>query len=358
MMQNLNKINSHLLIILIYSILFFGCNKKEENQNVDPTCNIINPLNNEEFIQGEKIEIKAVADDIDGEIKYVKFEINEDSVFVANSIPYTIEWDSEMKELGAYTIKATAFDKNNGTYTDEITILIVKIDSLGRHSAKVNDYDNNIYRTIKIGNQWWMAENLKTTHYSNGTSIPLVENINDWDNLENGDKAMCYYDNSIPNSITYGALYTFGAAMNGLNSSETNPIGVQGICPTGWHLPSDNEWKQLEMYLGMSQADADYAGYRGSIEASKLAGNSELWEDGDLKNSLHFGTSGFNALPGGRRHGDGIFAGSGSAANFLSSTKYDTQYVWYRYISSYEITILRDFGDETSGLSIRCVKDN
>ena len=95
-----------------------------------------------------------------------------------------------------------------------------------------------------------------------------------------------------------GALYTYAAATNGDNSGNN----VQGVCPTGWHLPSDEEWKTLEMELGMSQANANNTGWRGTNEGAKLAGNAYLWTNGTLDSHAEFGTSGFAALPGGYRY--------------------------------------------------------
>jgi uncharacterized protein (TIGR02145 family) len=117
-------------------------------------------------------------------------------------------------------------------------------------STTVTDFDGNVYNTITIGSQVWMAENLKTTHYSDGTAIPLVTGNSNWDTLTATSKAYCWYNDDVINKATYGALYTWAAAMNGAASVTTNPSGVQGVCPTGWHLPSDAEWTQLTDYLG------------------------------------------------------------------------------------------------------------
>ncbi len=111
----------------------------------------------------------------------------------------------------------------------------------------VTDIDLNVYQTVQIGDQIWMAENLKTTRYADGSDIPLVEGSVEWDALTATGKAYCWYDNSTTNRDIYGGLYTWSAAMNGAASSEANPSGVQGVCPDGWHLPSDAEWKELEI---------------------------------------------------------------------------------------------------------------
>ncbi|KPJ98607.1 MAG: hypothetical protein AMJ60_07710, partial [Desulfobacterales bacterium SG8_35] len=129
--------------------------------------------------------------------------------------------------------------------------------TLTTSSDPVTDIDGNTYNTVVIGEQIWMAENLKVIHYSNGDPIPLVEGAPEWDTMSSWVKAYCWYDNNPNIGEVFGALYTWAAAMNGQPSSDNNPSGVQGVCPSGWHLPSDEEWKQLEMHLGMSRADAD-----------------------------------------------------------------------------------------------------
>ena len=219
-------------------------------------------------------------------------------------------------------------------------------------SGTNTDQDENHFEWIGIGDQLWMAENLKTTHYANGAAIPLVEGTADWSNLVYTDSAYCYYDNSSGNGNTYGALYTWSASLN--------------VCPSGWHLPSDAEWKQLEMYLGMSQDEADGIGYpdgigyRGTNEGSKLAGNASLWNSGNLENNAAFGSSGFTALPGGDRTNHGTFSSLGNYASFWSATENSSPYAWFR-------TLYYNFSDvyrggnsyyyKNYGYSVRCTKD-
>ncbi|MFC2086268.1 FISUMP domain-containing protein [Bacteroidota bacterium] len=258
---------------------------------------------------------------------------------------------------GSHNVSLTATN-SYGSDTESKTNYITVI-SVGWETGTVNDYDENTYNTIKIGDQWWMAENLKTSHYANGTEIQLVENTNDWDNLGYTDKAYCYYDNSSMNAYTYGALYKWAAVMNGAASSDNNPSEVQGVCPSGWHLPSDEEWKELEIYLGMDPDEADDYGYRGTNEGSKLAGNSDLWEDVFLENEAAFGTSGFTALPGGGRHYDGSFYNLGSTARFWSATELDASSAWYRRLLYATATtgVSRYYDSKNIGYSVRCVKD-
>ncbi len=223
----------------------------------------------------------------------------------------------------------------------------------------IKDYDGNTYGTVTVGNQVWLSENLKATHYSDGTAIPFVADESDWDNLSITSIAYCWYENdSIVNANTYGALYTWAAAMNGSSSSDTNPSNIQGVCPDGWHLPSDEEWKELEIYLGMSQVSADEIGTRGSNEGSKIAGTKLLWEDGGLVNNPTFDSTSFNALPSGVRDDNGPFLGLGSNSWWWSSTEYFSLKAYRRFIYNEEGVIIRSYYPKDFGFSVRCLRDN
>ncbi len=181
-------------------------------------------------------------------------------------------------------------------------------------SEGVTDYDGHHYKTVKIGDQCWMAENLKSTHYVDGSAIS-----EEW-----------AYDDDEGNAHTYGRVYTWDAVMDGESSSSSNPSGVQGICPDGWHVPSDAEWKELEMTIGMTQTAADGTGYRGShSEGRKLKETEDafLWTDAANRGTNN---SGFTALPGGYRHASGSFSRLGEHGYWWSSTEYGSEYAWYR----------------------------
>lgn len=208
------------------------------------------------------------------------------------------------------------------------------------------DIDGNTYQVIKIGNQWWMAENLKVTHYRNGDPILNVTSESEWETLTSD--AYCNYDNDIENVTTYGRLYNWYAVDDSRN-----------IAPSGWHVPTDAEWKQLEMALGMSQSEADETGWRGTNEGSKLAGNASLWASGALEYNAEFGTSGFTALPGGCRHSNGTFDGLGYYAPFWSATEHSSNSAWYRSFHHNGTQVGRSYDHiEEPGFSVRCVRDN
>ena len=212
-------------------------------------------------------------------------------------------------------------------------------------SKIVTDIDGNVYQTVQIGDQLWMAENLKVTHYRNGDPIPHVTDNGDWCNLSTG--AYCVYNNDPVNADTYGNLYNWFAVGDSRN-----------IAPEGWHVPTDEEIMELEMALGMSQEEAHSGGYRGTNEGSKLAGRADLWSDGALKDNAEFGTSGFSALPSGyRAYVIGNFHNIGNHSYFFSSTEAISNSVRYRELTYLRTTIYRINGDKRVGFSVRCVKD-
>ena len=229
----------------------------------------------------------------------------------------------------------------------------------GSSLGTVLDYDGNSYFTKQLGKQWWMINNLRTTHYADGTEIPLVESIPLWEALGLEEKAYCFYNNDENNeSQTFGALYTWAAAMNGAPSSMSSPSHVQGVCPDGWHLPSDQEWKELEMFLGMTEPTTHIIGLRGTNEGSKLASSAERWLDGYLDGNAEFGSSGFNAQPGGGRRYNGSFGHLGDNANFWTSTAYSNFQAWGRHIYSDYSSMHRYRNAKSDGFSVRCVKDH
>ena len=226
----------------------------------------------------------------------------------------------------------------------------------------ITDYDSNSYNTVLIGSQCWMAENLATTHYPNGSAIQKLASNSTWGALldNNIDDAYCYYDNSTSNFNLYGALYSWAAAMgDNAVSSSANPSGVQGVCPIGWHLPSDDEWKQLEIQLGMSQSVVDDTGFRGTNQGSKLAGNFSLWNSGVLENNSHFGTSGFAAWPGGYRlYFNGSYSNLGNYGIWWSSTENGGSNAWTRGLICDDSGVRRNDGHKSNGFSVRCLKNN
>jgi len=240
-------------------------------------------------------------------------------------------------------------DVNNDGFVNifDITYLITYLylegpgPDCGQITGIVIDMDGNVYQTIKIGDQWWMTENLKVTHYRNGDPIPNITANYEWADLTSG--AYCNFSNSEGNGDIYGRLYNWYAVNDDRN-----------IAPEGWHVPSDAEWKQLEMYIGMSQAEADGTDWRGTDEGGKLKEAGEIhWYS---PNTGATNESGFNALPGGRREESGNFQSIALHyfGIFWSSTNDQT---WCRGLTHNQAQINRFIGDKNLGNSLRCVKD-
>jgi len=211
-------------------------------------------------------------------------------------------------------------------------------------TGTVTDRDGNVYQTIKIGNQWWMAENLRVTQYRNGDPIPHVTDYSAWSGLSTG--ACCNHSNDEGNVASYGRLYNFYAVDDSRN-----------IAPEGWHVPTDEEWKQLEMYLGMSQAEANGTGFhdRGTDEGGKLRETGTThWASPNIGATNE---SGFTALPGGTRSFNGDFSNMGSSAKFWSSTEYYSHNAWYRLLYYDLSQVSRNYGNKHYGFSVRCVRD-
>ena len=199
-------------------------------------------------------------------------------------------------------------------------------------TGTVTDIDGNVYQTVKIGNQWWMAENLKVTHYRNGDAIPNVTDNTEWANLTTG--AYCNYDNNVSYVPTYGRLYNWYAVDESRN-----------IAPEGWHVPSDTEWQTLVDYLG----------------GSNVAGG-KIKETGTTHwNSPNTGAtneSGFSALPSGFRDvGTGYYYYLGDYAYFWSSTESSSNYAWGWRLDYDRSGVYRYDYLKRKGFSVRCVRD-
>lgn len=235
----------------------------------------------------------------------------------------------------AQTDNFTATAIGGSTCTFSVT---VEVNTCGN----LLSYGGQNYTTELIGSQCWMEENLNI-----GTMV--YGNTNQTDN---GTIEKYCYDNNTSNCSLYGGLYQWNEMMQ-YSTGES----IQGICPAGWHLPSDNEVKTLEMQLGMSQSQADATSWRGTNEGSKLAGIASLWTDGLLKSDQSFGTSNFTAIPGGSRgYSNGFFNDMGDFALFWTSSENGTN-GWLRELN-YNLTRVGRFDiNKSQGISVRCVKD-
>jgi len=198
--------------------------------------------------------------------------------------------------------------------------------------ATITDFDGNEYKTIKIGDQNWMAENLKTTHYNNGDEIPTGYSNSWWVQLETG--AYGYYDDDPTHQVTYGNLYNWYTVDDS-----------RDVCPDGYHVPTDEEYTILKDYLG-----------------GKLVAGGKMKEAGlDHWNSPNTGASnesGFSAFPAGyRANGNGHYYGMGNFGYFWLSSETSGINAWYRSLDYNYSDVYRYNYVKQNGFSVRCLGD-
>jgi uncharacterized protein (TIGR02145 family) len=236
-----------------------------------------------------------------------------------------------------YYVRSYATNNAGTSYGEEKTFTTYKANA-------ISDFEGYYYNIINIGTQVWMGENLKTTKYSDGTSIPLVNSENTWGALTTTSKAYSWYNDNINSKDIYGTLYTWAAAMNGTVSSSTDPSGVQGVCPTGWHLPSLAEWTELETFLGGS-----------NIAGGKMKESGITHWDGPNTGATN--ESGFTGLPGGIRQEIGSCVNMGVHGVWWSSTEPELDYARTTTLTNWAESTFINTNPKKRGLSVRCVKD-
>jgi len=294
-------------------------------------------------------------DDSEGDLRLQNYTLSSTNInpYGGNVGIGTIQPDATLDVDGDLHVRGNLLVDGGNVIEELLEEIQLLKDMVG--IGAVADIDGNVYKTVKIGEQIWMAENLKVTHFADGLPIPLVEGSSEWAALGTSAKAYCYYNNSDLSGEKYGALYTWPAAVNGTSPSNSNPSGIQGVCPDGWHLPSDAEWKELEIILGMSQADADAEDWRGTDEGGKLkeAGYANWIQP----NTGATNETGFTALPGGDRPNTGEFEYEGQMFGIWTSSEYDTTHGRDRRLFYDNAGIRRGSGGKGRGFSVRCVKD-
>lgn len=256
-----------------------------------------------------------------------------------------------LKPNTTYYVSAFAINKAGVGYGDEITFTTAPAAATITFNndlayGTVADVDGNVYKTIDIGNQTWMAENLRTTRYNDQTEIPLVTGDTAWGLLQT--PGYCWYEN---NEEVFKNIY--GAYYNWLT------VNTGKLCPSGWHVPSDGEWKVLEMELGMTQEEADKLDWRG-IEAVKLKETGTMnWYSRSNVNGTN--TSGFTALPGGERslyYTTDTYKNEGFNASWWTSTAItEWSGAYFRSIQYGSYRIYRFPAYIQQGLNVRCIKD-
>jgi uncharacterized protein (TIGR02145 family) len=203
------------------------------------------------------------------------------------------------------------------------------------YGVNVSDVDGNSYKTVYIGTQQWMAENLKATKYNDGTTIPNITDNTQWQNDTTG--AWSYYNNDAANNAKYGKLYNWYAVSKTSN-------GNKNVCPTGWHVPTDAEWTVLTNYLGGE-----------TVAGGKMKEvGTTSWNSPNIDAT---NTSLFTGLPGGYRRLNGGYDDIGYVGFWWSSTEVSTNDAWYRTLYSHSGSASRNYFNNRDGFSVRCLRD-
>lgn len=341
------------VLIVVFGIFYTSCNKilghaaasmelvSGDNQTATVETALTNPV------------VVIVKDKNDNAVKgiTVNFTVTEGSVSVATDTTdaegkATVNWTLGATE-GTQTLTVTAF-KADGTTA--LTGSPISVTATGS-AITVTDIDGNVYQTTKIGDQLWMAEDLKVSHYPNGDAIPYIDDDATWGALadDNTSDAYCFYGDSNDDGTVdiaypdYGAIYSYAAAIGDdwlRDNTET-----QGVCPDGWHLPSDAEWTELIDNLGGESVAGGKLKETGT--SHWMAPNTETTNE-----------SGFSALPGsGRDCNNGEFELIGAVAIWWSATPTYADSTSVRLLENNSPSSGHTNSAKSNGLSVRCVKN-
>lgn len=233
---------------------------------------------------------------------------------------------SGLTQNTTYFVRAFATNSIGTVYGNELSFKTLDA------SSSVSDIDGNSYPTVKIGTQTWMASNLKTTKLNDGTAIALKETVNEW--TSSGTQGTyCWYDNNqTSHAAAYGALYNWFT------------VNTAKLCPTGWRVPTDQDWTTLSTYLGGDAAAGPKLKETGTTHwfSTSAAVTNE---------------TGFTARPGGFRHIYADFTGINNYAGWWTNTEMGTGHSWIRYMVTNPNTLTRTYVMKTEGHSVRCIKE-
>ncbi len=322
-----------LIMLIMVSLIFYSCSKDSTGpSNRKPEKPTVSSPKDGATWGATNIDLSWNCYDQDGDpLTFDVYFGTLSNLTLANPGQSSYTYNTGTLNYGTHYWKIVAYDDHDNSTTGDIW----HFTTISGVTSTVTDIDGNVYQTIQIGDQEWMMENLKVTHYSNGDPIPEVTSNSTWCGLNYG--AYCNYDNELVNVATYGRLYNWFAVDDS-----------RGISPEGWHVPTDDEWQTLVDYLG----------------GSSVAGG-KMKETGTIHwNSPNHGATNescFTALPGGFRNFDfGDFFHMGSRAFFWSSSDYNSNRAWRAWIRSLYYAYS---GVSSSvyimiyGFSVRCVKD-
>ena len=315
------QITKYFAIILITGQLIFAQNSAPVVENVTAA----------QRTDGSKVvDIYYDVSDADGDTLTIIMQVSSDGGQTWDITPLYTSGDIGIV-INPGTGKHIIWNAGDETYTLDGDQYQFKIIADDLDTTTVTDIDGNVYQTVQIGDQLWMAENLKVTKYRDGTAIPTGLSNSSWGNTSSG--AYAVYDDNEANADTYGYLYNWYAVDDSRN-----------IAPEGWHVPTDAEWTTLTDYLGGE-----------SVAGGKLKeAGTEHWNS---PNTGATNESGFTALPGGQRnYYNGDYDDMGGYGFFWSSTENTSTSAWGRILVYYHSEGVRSSGDKQDGFSVRCLR--
>ncbi len=331
--RNLRSLKMTMVVIL--TILLVNCSKDDDTGESDQKVNVVvsGIDENTNITPGAVLGLELNIENSNVTSAVITFDDNEIEYF--DYFPQTFSINTTGFSAGSYILKVVAFNQDVKIETYELNVEIKDLEY-----GSTTDVDGNTYKTIQIGNQVWMAENLKVKHYRNGEDIRLVNGGNTWVDLEQG--AYCFPNNDANSDADYGLLYNFYSVNDSRN-----------IAPEGWHIPSREEFRELMDYLG----GHDEAG-------GKLKSLGNTYWNSTLITADNEGTneSGFSAVAAGCCTASGGFSGFGYKTNFWFSEETTSLsgnlMGWSRYLgkSTNEISD-ESTSPATLGYSVRCIKD-
>ena len=341
-----------LLFFCLFLCNVFAQNKKELIQrNVQLTISV-------DSLQQEVAKWKEDNQQAQSTIK--EWKISSQKVFEENALlEEKLKSSQELVEMRYDTMRQLKGDL--GYLKQQLALVTSNLPQRGdgkpcQGAPTVTDRDGNTYNTVQIGDQCWMRENLRTTRYADGTSI-----------AQGGTTfyVVAYYwyypDGNPSNKSTYGLLYNWKAVMRNSTSSDANPSGVKGICPTGWHVPSDAEWTQLLRYVGNRYHESNCMCGNGRVQIAKSLASTIGWPASESEcaignNPSRNNATGFSAVPADHCYYDG-YGSFGYGATFWSATEDGSSYAYDRSLYYDNAYVDRNDLSKSSCSSVRCLRD-
>jgi uncharacterized protein (TIGR02145 family) len=319
----------------------FSQSKKEQIEQLTNRVDSLNQvLSSERSTSSQKVsEFNATISNLESKISSLNATISNLNLELQTS---KADASSKQAELNSKQQEITNLLAQVKQKTDSLALVLAELEKLKPTPKPVvsNNTANQVtqtgsYKSVKIGTQTWMAENLNVSTFRNGDQIPEAKTKEEWEKAgKEGRPAWCYYENDPKNGTKYGKLYNWYA----VNDSR-------GLAPSGWHITTDAEWTILKNQLG------DDAGKK-MKSTSGWEITEELQENGNGTNS-----SGFSGLPGGLRYINGNFLLFGRVGFWWSSTEHDTSGAYKRWLTHEDGSLSGDNCYKGEGFSVRCLKD-